>query len=194
MREILKKQMKSRTYKIDEEDFLTITSIIHDFVDAKLQALAQKKEELEKEMSQEEADEIFDDINYYGRTECVYLWTLCLWRLQALFEGMIEETFLPSKPQRPLFGLKAKLDAMKAVGYTISQQYYDELFEWAGLRNALSHFPQKTVQPISLNEDDILEYKKLLEEICRQWRKERAAVWHPKIINKETDHYARPLD
>ena len=191
MREDLKKQVSFRVYKLTEDDFDGTIRLTHNFVNTRLENLKQEILELEK---RDEDVEVISDIGYYTHLECAFLWHFCLWRLQGILEGMITETFLPSVPQQPLFGLKAKLNAMETVGYTIDQKDYDELIEWGNLRNNLSHFPPEHYRPGFLVESDISEYKELLNKVCAQWRKERAGVWHPEIIDEDTDHYARKLD
>jgi hypothetical protein len=59
---------------------------------------------------------------------------------------------------------------MRAAGYTIADEDYAELLEWASLRNALSHSPPEQYRPAMLKEADLLEYKELVERVCRQWR------------------------
>ena len=117
-----------------------------------------------------------DDIAYYTYIDAQYVWHFCLWRLQAILEGMIVYTFLPSKPSKSLIGLKAKLDAMRDAGYSLKQNDYDELIAWGNLRNALSHAPPEQYRPGPLKEDDIIEYKSLVESICQQWRSEEHKI------------------
>ena len=83
---------------------------------------------------------------------------------------------IPSKPSKPLIGLKVKLDAVRDTGYTLDQEDYDELINWGNLRNALSHAPPEQYRPGPLNEEDIVEYKSLIEGLCQQWRSEEGKV------------------
>ena len=115
---------------------------------------------------------------YYAWVDTVWLWEYCLWRLQGIFEGLIVTKFLPynkDAPQR-LIGIKTKLDAMEAAGYSLSTADRVGIMEWAELRNELSHLPPEQYRPIELREDDLLEYRELVFRLCTAWREEKARM------------------
>jgi len=175
MREELKDLSGYRLYGLREGDFEYTIRLTQEFINTRKQIFQQGAAFIEKELPRE-ADDILDDIGYYTGIDCLYLWHFCLWTLQGILEGMIQESFLPSRSTQPLRGIKAKLDAMKEAGYTIEQVDYDELLEWAKLRNVLSHFPLEQYRPGPLREEDIIEYKELLEKVCRKWREQQPQI------------------
>ena len=74
-----------------------------------------------------------------------------------------------------MFGLRAKLDALKKEGYSVTDDEYDELIEWADVRNMLSHAPPEQYRPGPLLEQDVEEYKLLVERLMRNWQQELRA-------------------
>jgi hypothetical protein len=65
---------------------------------------------------------------------------------------------------------------MKKYGFDISENLYQELLDWARLRNSLSHCPPKRHSYITLNEEDIEEYIQLLKNVLEQWQKQKDMV------------------
>jgi hypothetical protein len=118
----------------------------------------------------ENAAEILDDLGYYAVVRTAYLWHFCLWRLQAILEGLIVYKFVPRAPApRRLVGLQAKLIAARAAGLVLNQDEEDELLRWGRLRNALSHAPPERVRPGPLREDDVIEYHALVRGLVQRW-------------------------
>lgn len=154
-------------YGLGEDDFDYTLRLVNDMITARGLVAGQEAEELGT-AHPEGADEIEADLLYYAWVDSQFLHQFCLWRLQGIFEGILVQDFL--KGTR-FHGLKAKLDAMRAEGYSIDQTDYDELLEWAQLRNALSHFPPEQYRPIEITENDIAEYVVLLKKTlgaCRR--------------------------
>jgi hypothetical protein len=166
MREELR-DLQYHVYGLSEADFEYALDVARRLVQAHLTLTQQR---IAPYRDDPEAVEAIDDEAYYAFIDTVYLWEYGLWRLQGVFEGLITNTFLPTRPAKPLPGLKKKLEAMRAAGYTIADEDYAELLEWASLRNALSHSPPEQYRPAMLKEADLLEYKELVERVCRQWR------------------------
>lgn len=162
-------------YGLKEEDFKYTLRLAKELVDAKFELYRQEDKRVRQDQP-ELADDILDDTAYYTYIDTQYVWHFCLWRLQAILEGIIVYKLLPSKQSKPLIGLKAKLDAMRDAGYTIEQDDYDEMINWGNLRNALSHAPPEQYRPGPLKEEDIVEYKSLVERLCQQWRLEESKV------------------
>ena len=104
--------------------------------------------------------EVISDISYYNFIDNLYLWHFALWRLQGIFEGILQQEFFPEKK---LQGLKSKLDYVRSLKYSIEKEVYEELIEWAKLRNAFSHFPPEQFRPSSFGEEDINEYLELIK-------------------------------
>jgi hypothetical protein len=191
MRDELKRITESDywVYGLNEEDFAYTLGLAHELIEARQNELERQKQQVEivsegpdpvdEESLKEALDEVISDMAYYTYIDIQYVWHFCLWRLQAIFEGLITYAFLPAKPTKPLMGLKAKLDAMRAAGYSINQQDYDELIAWAKLRNSLSHAPPEQYRPGPLDEQDAIEYKEFVESICCKWRIEEGAIKHP---------------
>ena len=127
-----------------------------------------------REDSPELADDIMDDVAYYTWIENQYLWTFCLWRMQAVFEGIITKSIV--KAERQLPGLGAKLAAVRRAGFTVDANLEEDLFDWANLRNALSHCPPEQFRPALLKESDLLEYRDLLVGALAVWKGEGAEI------------------
>lgn len=74
-----------------------------------------------------------------------------------------------------LNGLRKKLEEVTKQEYTIDREDYDELLEWANLRNALSHFPPEQYRPAWLLREDLIEYydlvKKVITDLNNQLKK-----------------------
>ena len=112
------------------------------------------------------SSEAADDLLYYAYLEREMLWSFALWRLQGMFEALIVKEYGRSTTRRSLLGLKAKLEAVRSSGFTIDAAAEVELLGWARLRNLLSHTPAEHYRPISLDRQDIEEYRQLLESVC----------------------------
>lgn len=165
MREELKK-FDWRIHGLSEGDFEETIRIVKSFIKARKEELKQESERVRKR-DPICADDILDDIFYYAWVDMQILWQFCLWRLQAIFEGIVTTKFLAQSDATKLVGLKKKLDRLLISGYLINRKKYDELLEWGRLRNAISHCPPEHYKPISLEESDIKEYKKLIISVIK---------------------------
>ena len=159
-------------YGLREDDFEYTINLVKKFVNAQNELFQNKKMEIENEYSEDISCEIISDIAHYNWVDNQYLWHFCLWRLQAIFEGLITYSFLKSESKNKLGGLKVKLNEMRVNGFTIDSNDSNELLDWAKLRNAFSHAPPEHYSPIPLEESDINEYHQLLLKVCSIWRKE----------------------
>lgn len=173
MRDGLQKQ-SNYVYGLNKADFEYTLRLTKDMINASRQVIEQKKNKIEKE-NPEMVDDIMDDYIYYNYIDIQYMWHFCLWRLQAIFEGIIVTRFL-SHNDKKLFGLKTKLEAMKREGYTLSSKHYNEITEWSELRNNLSHQPPEQYRPIFMEKEDILEYIELLKCIIEIWENEEKEI------------------
>ena len=158
-------------YGLQASDFDYTVELARNFVSARKELLSQKAEKVRSE-DPECADDILDDLGYYTGIECLYVWHFCLWRLQAILEGLMVHRFMKLQDERPIFGLKAKLSEMRSRGFSISEAELRELLDWANVRNVLSHAPPEQYRPGTLYEDDILEYCELLKDLCIRWEGE----------------------
>jgi hypothetical protein len=128
------------------------------------------------DLDEETIGEIVSDHRYYNWIEKPYLWAFALWRMQGILEAMILAGFLPTKPARPLIGLKAKLDAIEAAGYSLLSEEREELIAWGNLRNLFSHMPPEKFRPIHLDRADIEDYKSLIVQVCTRWKAESLSL------------------
>ena len=158
-------------YGLDESDFDYTLNIAENFISARKERLQNYARQL-KEEQDDAADEILDDVSYYAFVEEQYLWQFCLWRIQAIIEGLIVYTFLKGAILKSMIGLKTKLEAIRDAGYTLDDPEYNELLDWASLRNTLSHAPPEQYRPGPLKQSDVLEYKEFVEGLCSRWRDE----------------------
>jgi hypothetical protein len=172
MRKQLKRYVEGDywVYGLSVHDYSYTIRLAKEYVDAKMMLFRQYAEKIRREQP-DSADDILDDTAYYNYTDTEYVWHFCLWRLQAVFEGILVHKILRNKEVERLPGLKAKLDAVRRAGYPLTDEDYDELIEWAKLRNALSHAPPEQYRPGPLCEEDVMEYLGLVERISREWLK-----------------------
>jgi hypothetical protein len=115
------------------------------------------------------AAEIVDDIAYYANLEISYVWAYTLWRLQAVFEGIISQSLLP-RSAKPTIGFAAKLKALKAAGFALSSEDERALVEWSRVRNRLSHLPEWYYHAVWIQREDIQEYATLVLRILGGWK------------------------
>lgn len=133
---------------------------------------------LRKDPSQA-AIEIVSDEAHYANLDIAYLWTFALWRLQAIFEGIIAQSFLPPSPS-PLLGLRRKLRALKDAGLDLSIDEENALLAWAELRNRLSHEPPYFYHGVWLTQSDVEEYAQLISLLVYRWSNgKELPVYHP---------------
>lgn len=159
MREELK-NYQWHVYGLSKSDFDYTLRLVNEIIEDRQNQLIHQINNLP-----DKNEEVVDDMAYYNYIDNLYLWTFALWRLQGIFEGILQQEYFPS--QR-LVGLKAKLNFIIGLGYTINQIEYDQLLEWGNLRNALSHFPPEQFRPMNINEKDVQEYLDLLVSVLDQ--------------------------
>jgi hypothetical protein len=164
------RQFDYHVYGLSEADLDYILELVRRVRDAHI---GRTQDRIAPYRDDPEAVEAIDDEAYYTYLDTVFLWEYGLWRLQGIFEGLITTVFLPKRPRQNLSGLRAKLEAMRNAGYSISATQVNALLEWAKLRNALSHSPPEQYRPVWIEERDLLEYRALLGEICAAWRAEQ---------------------
>ena len=160
-------------YGITESDFDHAVELVRAMIDARTEQYEKKAEKVRVE-SPDLADDILDDVAYYRYTDDQYLWQLALWRLQGLIEAVIAHQLIDDG--KKLFGLKAKLEALKEKGYTVENEEIEELLLWANLRNALSHAPPEKYRPAPLREEDIVEYLMFIKKLYCRWKKEKPSA------------------
>ena len=151
------------TYGLSISDLDYTINLTNRFVDSRLNELSKFIEKSRQE-NPESADDIIDDIAYYTHVDIDYIWQFCLWRLQAILEGMIVYRYLELENSNGLMGLKSKLKALKEFGFSVSLQTSNELLLWAKLRNVLSHAPPEQFRPGPLNKEDVYSYFNLVKE------------------------------
>lgn len=157
-------------YGIRDSDFDHAVELVREMINARTEQYEIEAAKVRKEQP-DVADDILDDVAYYRYTDNQYLWQFALWRLQGLIEAVIGHQLIVG--EKPLFGLKAKLEALQARGYTITVEEIEEMLLWANLRNALSHAPPEQFRPAPLREADILEYMEFVKSLYLRWDKER---------------------
>ena len=163
-------------YGLSERDFSFTTRLADEFVSARQDSLDHRVEELKKNWEEGVSEEIVSDLAHYNHIDVQYLWQFVIWRMQGILEGLIVYSFLPAPPDRPLLGLKAKLDAMDSAGYQLTNEDREELLEWANLRNAMSHAPPEQFRPGPLKKEDTEDFKMLVERVCPEWRSQQEAM------------------
>jgi hypothetical protein len=171
------KKLIGESHVPSEGDFSDTLWIAKNYHSGRLELAMKHQREAEKEAkSEDELWTVADDIHYYAAQEVGLVWHFCLWRLQAVLEGIITGRYLNSNGLKKLPGLKAKLDALREAGYKIDAADYDELLEWAKVRNQLSHYPPPSYGFGPLEYDDVEEYHKLCIKICDSIKKQRQSM------------------
>lgn len=170
MRERLKEFLENEhwVYGLNVSDFFYTMRLAKEFAKAKLELLRQYAGRVREE-NPDSADDILDDISYYTHTDIEYVWHFCLWRLQAIFEGIMVYKILRTEEAEQLVGLRSKLEAIRHAGFTLEDADFNELVDWAKLRNILSHAPPEQYRPGPLQEADVIEYKELVERLSQLW-------------------------
>ena len=178
MREALRTLVESDywVYGLTEADFEYTVRLTESVIERQERALMEEERRTREEHPYQEADDMLDDNLYYARVETDYLWHFCLWRLQAVLEGLVVHKFLPEPVRSGLVGLRKKLLAIRSAGYSLSDSDYDDLISWGRVRNALSHAPPEQYRPGSLGREDIQEYQRLVTRLCETWRAEQEVL------------------
>lgn len=155
-------------YGLRVEDLDYTLRMVKDMINARKELLEQEKAKVWEKYNEDAANEIISDIAHYAWVDNQYLWHFCLWRLQGIFEQILVQDFLTADEDGPkpiLGGLKRIISAVRRLGYSISEAELEEIRDWAKLRNALSHQPPEMYYPVSIDENDILEYIELLKKV-----------------------------
>ena len=160
-------------YGLSINDYDYVFSMLKDLLKERKIVLGIKRKEIDNKNKQLKKDKMpFDytgeeisDLAYYSYLRHVFLWEFGIWRLQGIFEGILNQEFIKSKRT---FGLKSKLDHIISLGFRIDKSNYDEILEWAKLRNALSHFPPEQYHPAQITENDVKQYLSLLKRVTRK--------------------------
>jgi hypothetical protein len=146
-----------------------------DYADTCIKGSAESDDDVPEEFADADA-EVSADLGYYNYIEKGLLWSFALWRIQGMFEALLVTHYLPSKPAKPLIGLRSKLEAVSAAGYSTATEHESELVAWGNLRNLLSHSPPEHYCPIAVDREDIEEYVSLLKAVCASWTEQRPLV------------------
>lgn len=166
-------------YGLDQSDFDYTLRLIGQIIEDRVNQLPKQIEgtdsfnENGEKLKEEAQDEILDDIVYYTWIDNFFVCEFGLWRLQGIFEGLLKQEFFPDEN---LNGLKQKLDRIKHMKYSITESDYNEILQWAKLRNALSHFPPEKYRPNGLNEHDIKQYAGLVSRIFSSLMEQKSRV------------------
>lgn len=159
------------TYNLSDTDLDFTIELIDRIItdrDKQIKQIVKKiklKSKKSKSLYKDDSGEGVSDIMYYSYIDAQYLWHFGIWRIQAIFEGILSQKISSSNR---LFGLKSKLDHLKALNITIANADYEELLNWAKLRNALSHLPPEQFRPGILERSDVIEYSNLVERVTKE--------------------------
>jgi hypothetical protein len=169
------KDLVSTKYKLGNYDLSQTLEIAKNLYSGRLELQFKQLDRAKHEIKDERVyDAVVDDLVWYCHQETFFIWHFCLWRLQAVFEGIIVTKFLEIEHPEKLIGLKGKLDAMKNAGYIIEDDDYIEFLKWADVRNLLSHFPPSTHDPGPLDESDVQEYHDLCLRLYTTWSSDKS--------------------
>ena len=180
MRDALRKLSDGeyRLYGPSTHEFDNVIELVQkysDYADTCIEKMTES-DTVPKEFADAHA-EVSSDLRYYNYIEKGLLWSFALWRTQGMFEALLVSHYLPRKPDKPLIGLRSRLQAMSSAGYETAVEHESELIAWGNLRNLLSHSPPEHYRPIAVDREDIEEYVSLLKTICAFWSKQRPLVY-----------------
>ena len=82
-------------------------------------------------------NEALSDENFRTAYQVQYVWQMGLWRMQALFEGILSQWF----PDLDDLSFTKKVRSLGDVGVVLPSGLRSELHQWIDLRNSLSHDP-----------------------------------------------------
>ena len=162
----MRKELKNfnwHTYGLESSDIDYTFQLVNNIISDRNEVLNLKIKEYN---SHSEKDEIISDISHYNFIENQYLWSFAIWRIQAIFEGILKQNYFPDK--KILGGFSKKIDHAKDCGFHISNTQINRLKDWKDLRNALSHLPPEQYRPVNLNKDDLLEFVDLTTSILKK--------------------------
>lgn len=164
--------LRSRVYNLSPRDMDAVIDLISEIVDERTKEVHSLEERLKIE-NPELLDDIMDDVRPHNFWRHNFLWESCVWRLQGIFEGILDERFL--RNARKYRGLRDRLTALKNAGFSIKNE--NELIKWADLRNELSHSPPKQIDGHGayLDKNDLLEFREFLVNILRDLEKQKQA-------------------
>jgi hypothetical protein len=166
MREELKKLIDA-DYSYTENDFDHTFRIAKNIDAEKFELLKIRQQKISEEYPNEEDFwTVIDDMNWYTYLESFYIWHFCLWRLQAILEGILITEFLDLSFKTG--GLKYKLDSLSKFGFNLDPADYNQLLDWGQIRNALSHFPPQGYKEGLLSEEDVKEYLALCKSVVKK--------------------------
>ena len=162
-------------YGLSLQDFDYTKRLVSEFISAAHERLdGIKAEAIAKHPSPDIHSEIISDYAHYLYVDTQYLWHFCIWRFQAIFEGIISD-FLGDTVRKPLIGLKAKLDATRNTGFHIDDSDYEECLAWGRLRNAFSHAPPEQYRPVEILDSDISSLYELLVRLVTNLTRKKEA-------------------
>lgn len=147
-----------------------VIALISEMVEEKTKEIDAKEQNLRREQP-DTADEIMDDLRYYHACRFSFFWESCVWRLQGIFEGILDEQFLAKK--RKYRGLRDRINSLKNTGYRLINE--DQLVAWAKFRNELSHSPPKQLDGHGtfLAKNDLISFREFLVDILKDLQKQK---------------------
>lgn len=159
-----------RVYKLSPKDMDSVIELVSEIVDERTLEIDKLEEKLKLE-SPDIVDDIMDDIRPHNFWRHNFLWESCIWRLQGIFEAILDERFLDNS--RKYRGLRDRLNELKRLGFTVSQE--KELLRWSEFRNELSHSPPKQMigHGAQIGKMDVVQFREFLVAVLRELESKR---------------------
>lgn len=161
-------QPHPEVYRLTEGDIADSLSLTERLVASHVFRTEHELRDLRNDPS-DTAVEIISDAAHYANLDISYIWAFTLWRLQAVFEGIVAQSFLPPTARRES-GFAAKLRAVRDAGFRLSADDEAELLAWARVRNRLSHRPEWFFHLTEVTQQDVEEYAGLICRILNDWK------------------------
>lgn len=156
---------RSEVYRLTETDILQSRTLAERLVASHV---FKTEHDLRDLRGDPEAIEIVADVAHYANLEISYVWAFTLWRIQAVFEGILTQSFLPVGTD--VRGFTQKLRAVRRAGFELSADEEHELSRWADVRNRLSHRPEWYYHLTEVWKQDVDEYIGLIQRLLARWK------------------------
>lgn len=129
-------ELLSRREELSEHEIDFTVQLCAELVQSHWAATHRAFEGVDENNLDHETVESLSDQNFKTVYEIQFIWQMGLWRIIALFDGIVAQRF----PDLPGKGLQARLTRLESQG-VIATADTSELRDWIRLRNVMSHRP-----------------------------------------------------
>jgi hypothetical protein len=154
-------QLRGLRASIGEHEIPFTVEICSQIVQSHWQATHKRFEAYPEDCEDQEYIESLSDQNFRTAYQVRFIWHLALWRVQALFEGILSDWF----PETERLPIMKKLQLLEKTG-VLSSADFAQLAQWIELRNVFSHRPPESPSfSHDLTRDDLDEFAGLIGQV-----------------------------